>query len=124
MDDMKDTVSRNQAKTFLKWAGGKGQLIDQINSHLPSPFKAGKINNYFEPFLGGGALFFWLAEHYVLKSSFLYEINPSVYICYEVIQNNVEKLVKELEQLEHEYFSIKENEREKYGSSGSSVLSY
>jgi DNA adenine methylase len=45
------------AKPFLKWAGGKGQLIDEIDLHLPQEFKEGEIKTYIEPFIGGGAMF-------------------------------------------------------------------
>lgn len=106
------TASR-QVKPFLKWAGGKGQLIDQIVPHLPSAFKTGRIKKYFEPFLGGGALFFWLSEQYDFESVYLYEINPSVNNCYQVIQKNVGKLIRELSQLEREYLFASERGREK-----------
>ncbi len=43
------------ARPFLKWAGGKSQLIEQIAEYLPTSFKNGRIKKYFEPFLGGGA---------------------------------------------------------------------
>jgi len=106
-------TTARQARPFLKWAGGKGQLIGQIAEHLPSSLKAGRIRKYFEPFLGGGALFFWLSEQYDFESSYLYEINPAVNLCYQVIQRNVSRLIKELNQLELEYFSASENGREK-----------
>ncbi|MDD5085987.1 MAG: DNA adenine methylase [Candidatus Omnitrophica bacterium] len=106
-------TTTRQVKPFLKWAGGKGQLIGQIAMHLPSAFKIGRIKKYFEPFLGGGALFFWLSEQYDFESVYLYEINPSVNICYQVIQKNVGKLVKELSHLELEYLSVSEKGREK-----------
>jgi DNA adenine methylase len=109
---MKKHFSSKQTKPFLKWAGGKGQLIEQIDTHLPRSFKEGKMKNYFEPFLGGGALFFWLSEHYDFNSSYLFEINPTLCLCYQVVQNNVKKLIKKLELLENEYFSINEDERE------------
>lgn len=51
-------TATRQVKPFLKWAGGKGQLIDQISSFLPDELKTGKIKKYFEPFLGGGAVYF------------------------------------------------------------------
>lgn len=48
-----------QAKPFLKWAGGKTQLIDEIECRLPNTIKeTKKIDKYFEPFVGGGAIFF------------------------------------------------------------------
>jgi DNA adenine methylase len=50
-----------KAKPFLKWAGGKAQLIEQIVSHLPKELKHGKLHRYVEPFVSGGALFFSVA---------------------------------------------------------------
>ena len=102
-----------QVRPFLKWAGGKGQLINQIASHLPGALREGRIKKYFEPFLGSGAIFFWLTEQYDFESTYLYEINPSVHTCYQVIKKDVRKLIKELEQLELEYFSSSDNERER-----------
>lgn len=102
-----------QAKPFLKWAGGKSQLIDQISLYLPAELKTGRIKKYFEPFLGGGALFFWLSAQYDFESVYLYEINPAVNLCYQVVQKNIEKLIKELKQLELEYFSASEKGKEK-----------
>jgi DNA adenine methylase len=102
-----------QVKPFLKWAGGKGQLIEQIASYLPASFKTDKIKKYFEPFLGGGAVYFWLADHYDFERAYLYELNPSVAICYQVIQKNVKKLIKELGCLEKEYISGSNKNREK-----------
>lgn len=106
-------TATRRVKPFLKWAGGKGQLIEQIALHLPGAFREGRVNKYFEPFLGGGALFFWLAEHYDFENAYLYEINPAVHICYQVIKKDVKKLIKELGQLELEYFSSSDMEKEK-----------
>jgi len=106
-------TTTRQVRPFLKWAGGKGQLIDQIAPHLPPALKTGRIKKYFEPFLGGGALFFWLSEQYDFESAYLYEINPAVNLCYQVIQKNIGKLIKELNQLELEYFSSSEKGKEK-----------
>lgn len=106
-------TTTRQVRPFLKWAGGKGQLIDQIALHLPLALKTGRIKKYFEPFLGGGALFFWLSEQYDFESAYLYEINPAVNLCYQVIQRNIGKLIKELNQLELEYFSASEKGKEK-----------
>jgi len=103
-----------QVRPFLKWAGGKGQLIEQIAPYLPDSFRQGRVKKYFEPFLGGGAVFFWLAEHYDFESAYLFEINPAVHICYQVIKNDVKKLIKELRQLELEYFLKSDNGQEKF----------
>lgn len=106
-------TTTKQAGPFLKWAGGKGQLIEQISLYLPPALKTGRIKKYFEPFLGGGALFFWLSEQCNFESVYLYEINPAVNLCYQVIQKNVGKLIKELKQLELEYFLASQEGKEK-----------
>ncbi|MBF0522228.1 MAG: DNA adenine methylase [Candidatus Omnitrophica bacterium] len=106
-------TTERQVKPFLKWAGGKGQLIDQIADYLPDSLKEGWIKKYFEPFLGGGALFFWLAEHYDFEEAYLYEINPAVNLCYQVIKKDIKKLLKELDQFELEYLSSSDSGREK-----------
>lgn len=105
--------TQRQVKPFLKWAGGKGQLIEQIASYLPRALKQGRIKKYLEPFLGGGALFFWLDENYNFEDIYLYEINPVVQTCYQVIKKDIKKLVKELGQLESEYLSKSDSKREK-----------
>ena len=52
------------AKPFLKWAGGKGQLLDEIEKRLPDDIKTSKIiKSYIEPFVGGGAVFFYLCQN-------------------------------------------------------------
>ncbi len=52
------------AKPFLKWAGGKGQLIDEIAKRLPTELRTGEIDTYVEPFVGGGAVFFHIAQRF------------------------------------------------------------
>ncbi|MBU0468386.1 MAG: DNA adenine methylase [Candidatus Omnitrophica bacterium] len=108
-------IDKLQAKPFLKWAGGKGQLISQMQECLPKDlFCSGRIKNYFEPFLGGGAVFFWLASEFDFENIYLYEINSEVANCYRTIKNRINKLVSELGELEREYFSQIDEKREKF----------
>ena len=81
---------------FVKWAGGKSQLIPQIIRLIPSKFA-----NYFEPFLGGGAVFF----HIVMqnKNAFLSDINTDLINAYKVIRNHVEELITSLKYHQTEY---------------------
>jgi DNA adenine methylase len=51
-----------QARPFLKWAGGKSQLIEQIAAHLPAELKQGRLRRYAEPFVGGGPCSFMLLK--------------------------------------------------------------
>lgn len=109
-------VLRNyEAKPFLKWAGGKGQLINQIKEFLPVEFvKTKRIEKYFEPFVGGGAVFFWLSQHYQIKKACLYDINPEIVIAYQTIRDSVHRLIKNLGDLESEYLSLHKLDRENF----------
>ena len=77
--------------SFVKWAGGKQHLINQIEQYLPK-----KIDRYFEPFIGGGALFFYIMQKYKPQFAFISDINPNLIITYEVIRDDVEFLIQHL----------------------------
>lgn len=96
-----------QPKPFVKWAGGKGGLLDYILPLVPKDFGA-----YFEPFLGGGALFFTLRQKGALdaKDITLSDKNAELINAYQAIKQNPHKVLHELESLqkshskEHFYF--------------------
>lgn len=69
---------------FVKWAGGKRQLIDEITKRLPKTY-----NNYFEPFIGGGAVLFGIQP----KKATINDINPQLINAYITIRNNVDELI-------------------------------
>jgi DNA adenine methylase Dam len=84
---------------FLKWAGGKTQLLDRIDSVLPSSF-----NRYFEPFLGGGALFFFLSSvKNLLMEPWLSDINTDLIEAYIAIKFNVEEVIEILTKYKTDY---------------------
>ncbi|MBJ7898645.1 MAG: hypothetical protein GC158_01720 [Cyanobacteria bacterium RI_101] len=58
------------AKPILKWAGGKGQLLPQIAPYFPPELKTGEIETDVEPFVGAGAVFFWIAQNFPASSGF------------------------------------------------------
>ena len=76
---------------FVKWAGGKVHLINQIEQYLPK-----KIDRYFEPFIGGGALFFYIMQKYKPHFACISDINQNLIITYEVIRDDVEFLIQHL----------------------------
>ncbi|PMB25701.1 DNA adenine methylase, partial [Fischerella thermalis] len=67
-------------KPFLKWAGGKGQLIEQIEKFLPEELGNGSIKRYIEPFIGGGALFLYIANTYEIEEFVISDINSELVI--------------------------------------------
>lgn len=81
---------------FVKWAGGKSQLIPQIVRLIPS-----KFGRYFEPFLGGGAVFFYIASYD--RNAFLSDTNMDLINAYKVIRNHVEDLITTLKYYQIEY---------------------
>jgi len=78
------------ATPFLKWVGGKRSIITELTSRIPK-----KFNNYYEPFVGGGALFFTLQPN--LKKAYLSDMNRELVVCYKSIKQNPEKLISLLE---------------------------
>ena len=84
-------------KPVIKWVGGKRQLLNELKKYMPE-----KFNTYFEPFIGGGALFFDLK----LKESFINDYNSELTNLYEVIKNKPQELIKDLKKHQNnaEYF--------------------
>jgi DNA adenine methylase len=83
---------------FIKWAGGKTQLLPVLSKHVPSSF-----NQYFEPFLGGGAMFFFLSSKNLPFASYLSDINEELINAYKVVKSKVEQLITLLRDHEIEY---------------------
>lgn len=84
-----ELTQQAKAKPFVKWVGGKRQLLPEIEARLPE-----NIDVYFEPFLGGGALFFSLAHR--VKQAYLSDINEELILTYNVIQSTPKRLIQEL----------------------------
>ncbi len=102
------------AKPFLKWVGGKRQLLNQFETLYPIELKLKKIKNYYEPFVGGGAVFFDVAQNYELENAFLYDINDELILTYKVIQRDVSKLIDFLYRYEKQYKKLDEVKRKEY----------
>lgn len=89
----------------VKWAGGKRQLLQEIDKYIPK-----KISTYYEPFLGGGALLFHLQPRRAIVS----DVNEELINIYNVIRDNVEELIFDLQQhanTEEHYYYIREMDR-------------
>lgn len=104
-------ILRLKAKPFMKWAGGKGQLLAQLESFLPAQLQTGKLVRYAEPFIGGGALFFYLAQNYHIQKSFISDQNKHLILAYLVIQQKVETLITQLESLQKKYHQLAGDEQ-------------
>lgn len=95
------------AKPFIKWVGGKGQLISQLNSLLPHDFQQWEDVTYIEPFVGGGAMLFHLLSHYPnIKRAVINDINKDLTTCYEIVRDKPRDLIRELQNIQTEYDSL------------------
>ncbi|OPX59976.1 MAG: DNA adenine methylase [Methanobacterium sp. PtaB.Bin024] len=99
-------------RPFLKWAGGKTQLLLELEKRLPqSVLDSGIIERYVEPFVGGGAMFFFLKRNYQVKQSILLDINPELILTYRVLQNDHLNLIDKLKDMEDEHLHKSEKSR-------------
>ncbi|WP_299524903.1 DNA adenine methylase [uncultured Methanobrevibacter sp.] len=103
------------AKPFLKWAGGKSKLINEIELRFPKFIKeSGKIEKYFEPFIGGGALFFYLMSNYDVSESYIYDINSELIVVYKTIQNNPHELIDLLSEIKERFIPKDHEDRKEF----------
>lgn len=103
-----------KVRPFVKWAGGKSQLIGQINQYLPIELTDGKIKTYIEPFVGGGAVLIEVLQKYDIENAIAFDINADLINCYLVVKNNVEELIAELDKKEKKYKSLENDKRKEY----------
>lgn len=105
----------SKGKPFIKWVGGKTQLIDSIEKALPKDF--GNKNNltYIEPFVGGGAVLFWILQKYPnIKKAVINDINPDLTTAYKTIKSNPSELISKLQLIQNEYLPLSEEKRKEY----------
>lgn len=102
------------ARPFLKWAGGKGQLLNKFQELYPKQLVDKKIKTFYEPFLGSGAVFFDVAQNFDVESAFLYDINDELILTYRVIQKDVSKLLDFLYRYQRAYINLDKDKRQDY----------
>ncbi len=92
------------ARPFVKWVGGKGRLVSELTKYLPETYR-----DYYEPFVGGGAIFFSLNP----KRAYINDLNLVLITLYTFIKNDVQRVILSLEKLELEYHSLSSLEDKK-----------
>jgi DNA adenine methylase len=101
------------AKPFLKWAGGKTQLINDIERALPTEITKEKFT-YIEPFVGSGAVLFWMLNNFPkLEKAVINDINEDLINTYKTIASNPKELISILEIFQNEFHSLEGNEDNK-----------
>jgi len=108
---------KTTAKPFLKWAGGKGQLLKKFEKLYPKELKNDKIDTYVEAFVGSGAVLFELIQNYNIKKAVAIDSNKDLVICYNVIKYDVSKLIPKLLNLQNKYWQQNDDARVDYYNS-------
>ena len=112
---MKMLQDISQARPFIKWVGGKTQLLDEVRKSLPRDFASRQHVLYVEPFVGGGAVMFWILQAYPnIERAVINDINQELICTYRVIKENVEELIAKLAQIQEEYISLGAKDRKAY----------
>ncbi len=92
-------------KPIIKWAGGKGQLIEEISSRYPDGFGV-TIKKYAEPFIGGGAVLLDVLAHYELDEVYISDINAELINMYRKVKTDVEGVIELLSTYQDEYIPM------------------
>ena len=91
-------------KPFIKWAGGKTQLLTQFENILPHNLEEAEHFTYIEPFVGGGAMLFHMLQKYTnIGRVIINDINPNLITAYRVIRDTPERLITDLKMLQREF---------------------
>ena len=103
-----------KAKPFIKWVGGKSQLIEQLDALLPADFNNWENITYIEPFVGGGAMLFYMLQRYPnIQHAIINDINPDLATCYRTVRDNPNQLIESLRDIESAYFALQSEEERK-----------
>lgn len=107
-------MTTTKAKPFLKWAGGKTQLLPTIDSFLPDTFCGENDVTYIEPFVGGGAMLFYMLQKYCnIKRAIINDINPHLVKTYSVIRDEPYYLIEALNELQSTFKTLADYDKQK-----------
>lgn len=102
------------ARPFLKWAGGKSQLLTAFERFYPEALKTGRVRMYCEPFVGSGAVLFDLLERYNIGQAVISDQNPDLINAYRVLQRGADDLVRLLTEWQAQYWAWDEDARHQF----------
>ena len=103
-----------KAKPFVKWVGGKSQLITQLEALLPADFDRKDDLTYIEPFVGGGAMMFYMLQaHKNITRVVINDINPDLTTCYKIVRDQPNELIRSLAAIQEEFYAIQDEEAQK-----------
>ena len=96
-----------KAKPFIKWVGGKTQLIEQLDAQLPTEFENWKDVTYIEPFVGGGAMLFYMLQRYPnIRHAVINDVNSDLTTCYLTVKERPKELIVSLMDIQDAYNAL------------------
>lgn len=107
-----NNTNEKTVKPFLKWAGGKNQLLKEIEQYYP--FADGHITKYAEPFVGGGAVLFDILSKYDLEEVYIGDINAELMNAFRIVRDNIDALIKRLYKLQNNFLPLDTDNRKAY----------
>ncbi len=103
-----------KAKPFIKWVGGKSQLIEQLDAQLPADFANWEDVTYIEPFVGGGAMLFYMLQRYPnIQHAIINDVNPDLTTCYRTVKDTPDELISSLVDIQNDYNALETEEGRK-----------
>lgn len=103
-----------KARPFIKWVGGKSQLIEQLDAQLPADFDDWRNVTYIEPFVGGGGMLFYMLHRYPnIQRAVISDINSDLITSYRTVRDAPEGLIESLKEMETVYLAIETEEKRK-----------
>ncbi|MGN0824722.1 MAG: DNA adenine methylase [Candidatus Coproplasma sp.] len=102
-----------QLKPFVKWVGGKSQLLDELEKTIPKDGEKA-LTKYVEPMVGGGALLFNILSKYNFKQFYISDINAELINAYKVIRDNVDSLIERLKEMRFTFLPMNESGRKNF----------
>ena len=107
-------MAKVAAKPFLKWAGGKTQLLEEFLKRIPAEFKGSGIDSFVEPFIGGGAVFFHLNSIFSFGECHIFDSNEELVLAYNVVREDADDLIECLSGMSREYLKLDGPGRSEY----------
>lgn len=103
-----------KAKPFIKWVGGKSQLISQLNALMPRNLATLNNLTYIEPFVGGGAMLFHVLQEFPnISHTVINDINPDLTGCYKTVRDQPQQLIEALREIEQQYHALQDEDERK-----------
>lgn len=110
-----DNHSKTLAKPFVKWVGGKTRLLDEVKALMPHSLESMTGITYVEPFVGGGAVLFWILQEFPnIEHAAINDANAKLICTYKAVRDNADELVERLKAIQSEYLSLGSAERDAY----------